>query len=95
LGRRHRAIWLDLTWRVLCLMSESLGGTVARWHDRAHQTGVCRLTLALTGKIRAMWLLVRRICSRENMIALLLCLLAIALIVVTTDSAPQWIYQGF
>lgn len=37
----------------------------------------------------------RRLFSRENLIALALCLLAILLIVVTTDSAPQWIYQGF
>lgn len=39
--------------------------------------------------------LLRRIFSRENLIALLVCLLVIALIIVTTDSAPQWIYQGF
>lgn len=32
---------------------------------------------------------------RENLYALLLCLLIIALVIVTTDSAPQWIYQGF
>ncbi len=36
-----------------------------------------------------------RIFSRENLIALLLCLLVLALIVVSADSAPQWIYQGF
>jgi hypothetical protein len=29
------------------------------------------------------------------MLALALCLLVIALIIVTTSSAPQWIYQGF
>lgn len=33
--------------------------------------------------------------NRENLLALGLCLLAIALIIVTTDSSPQWIYQGF
>ena len=33
--------------------------------------------------------------SHENILALLLCLLAILLIVVATDAAPQWIYQGF
>jgi hypothetical protein len=38
---------------------------------------------------------VRRIFSRENLYALLLCLLLIALIVLTTSQAPQWIYQGF
>ncbi|MCS7056887.1 MAG: hypothetical protein NZM18_12030 [Thermoflexales bacterium] len=39
--------------------------------------------------------LFRRIFSRENLIALLLCLLIIALVIVSADSAPQWIYQGF
>jgi hypothetical protein len=33
--------------------------------------------------------------SRENAVALGLCLLIILLIIVSTDSAPQWIYQGF
>ena len=33
--------------------------------------------------------------SRENALALGLCLLVILLIIVTNDSAPQWIYQGF
>ena len=37
----------------------------------------------------------RRLFSRENLLALALCLLAILLIIVTTDTAPQWIYQGF
>jgi hypothetical protein len=37
----------------------------------------------------------RSLLSRENLIALALCLLAILLIIVTTDAAPQWIYQGF
>ena len=32
---------------------------------------------------------------RENILAILLCLLIILLIIVATDSAPQWIYQGF
>lgn len=36
-----------------------------------------------------------RIFSRENLIALALCLLLAALVIVTADSAPQWIYQGF
>jgi hypothetical protein len=39
--------------------------------------------------------LIGRIFSRENLYALLLCLLLIALIVLTTSQAPQWIYQGF
>ena len=39
--------------------------------------------------------LMRRIFSRENLLALVLCIMAILLIIVTSDSAPQWIYQGF
>jgi hypothetical protein len=39
-----------------------------------------------------MW---RRLFSRENMVAVALCLVVILLIIVTSDSAPQWIYQGF
>jgi hypothetical protein len=38
---------------------------------------------------------VRRIASRENLAALLLCLILIALLIATADHAPQWIYQGF
>jgi len=37
----------------------------------------------------------RRIFSRENVTALLLCLIIIALIIMMSDSTPQWIYQGF
>ncbi len=37
----------------------------------------------------------RRFATRENLLALLLCLLVVLLLVVATDSAPQWIYQGF
>ena len=37
----------------------------------------------------------KRLITRENGIALLLCLLAILLVIVLTNSAPQWIYQGF
>ncbi len=39
--------------------------------------------------------MIRRILSRENLYALALCLIVIMVIVVTSDSAPQWIYQGF
>jgi hypothetical protein len=39
--------------------------------------------------------LMRRLLSRENLYALGLCLIVLLLIVVTSDSAPQWIYQGF
>ncbi len=37
----------------------------------------------------------RRYLTRENVFALALCLLVILLLIVTTDSSPQWIYQGF
>jgi hypothetical protein len=33
--------------------------------------------------------------SRENLWALLLALLLIVLVIVTADSSPLWIYQGF
>lgn len=36
-----------------------------------------------------------RIFSRENLFALALCLIVILLVIVTTDDAPLWIYQGF
>jgi hypothetical protein len=39
--------------------------------------------------------MIRQLFTRENLYALVLCLVVIALIIVTTDSAPQWIYQGF
>ena len=37
----------------------------------------------------------RRLASRENLYALILCLALIAILVLTADQAPQWIYQGF
>lgn len=37
----------------------------------------------------------RRLASRENLWALLLALLILALAIMTADSAPLWIYQGF
>jgi hypothetical protein len=33
--------------------------------------------------------------TRENAYALALCLIVILLIIVTSDTSPQWIYQGF
>jgi hypothetical protein len=39
--------------------------------------------------------LINNLFSRENLFALLLALIAIALVIVTTDNAPTWIYQGF
>lgn len=37
----------------------------------------------------------RRLLTRENLYALALCLIVLLLVIVTADSAPQWIYQGF
>ncbi len=33
--------------------------------------------------------------SREHLLALLVCLILIALVIFTADSAPLWIYPGF
>lgn len=40
-------------------------------------------------------LLIQRIFSPENLYAVLLCLVLIAILIATADQAPQWIYQGF
>ncbi len=37
----------------------------------------------------------RAIFNRENLLALLLALLLIAIIIFTSDTSPAWIYQGF
>ena len=37
----------------------------------------------------------RGIFTAENLAALLLCLVLIAILILTADSSPQWIYQGF
>jgi hypothetical protein len=39
--------------------------------------------------------ILKRIFSRENVFALLLCVIIILVIIVTADTSPQWIYQGF
>ena len=39
--------------------------------------------------------LLKQIFSRENVFALLLCLIILGVIIVTADASPQWIYQGF
>lgn len=36
-----------------------------------------------------------KIFSRENVLALLLALFILLLIIMMSDSTPQWIYQGF
>jgi len=37
----------------------------------------------------------RRLLTRENLFALLLCLMAIGIVIMTAATSPQWIYQGF
>ena len=39
--------------------------------------------------------MLQRLFSRQNLYALVLCLVVLAVIIMTTDSAPLWIYQGF
>jgi hypothetical protein len=39
--------------------------------------------------------IIRLIFSRENLYALIVCLLLIFIIILTADQAPLWIYQGF
>lgn len=39
--------------------------------------------------------ILKKIFSRENLWALALCLILITVFIFTSDSAPQWIYQGF
>jgi hypothetical protein len=36
-----------------------------------------------------------RLFTRENLAAVALCAIVIAVIIVTADTSPQWIYQGF
>jgi len=33
--------------------------------------------------------------TRENLLAVLLCLILILLVIFTADTSPIWIYQGF
>jgi hypothetical protein len=40
-------------------------------------------------------IMLRKLFSRENLYALLLCLILIAIIILTADKAPLWIYQGY
>ncbi len=43
-----------------------------------------------------MWKKIRAVIfTRENMLALLLALILIALVIFTADTSPTWIYQGF
>jgi predicted PurR-regulated permease PerM len=37
----------------------------------------------------------KHLITRENVFALILCIVLLLLVIVTAESAPQWIYQGF
>jgi len=39
--------------------------------------------------------ILKTIFTRENWLALLLCLILIGLTIFTADTTPTWIYQGF
>jgi len=39
--------------------------------------------------------IIDQVFTRENLLALLLCLILLALIIFTADTSPTWIYQGF
>ena len=39
--------------------------------------------------------LLAKLFSRENLLAVLLCLILIALTIAAADTSPSWIYQGF
>ncbi len=39
--------------------------------------------------------ILKKIFSYENLLAVLLCLILIALTIAAADTSPSWIYQGF
>ena len=39
--------------------------------------------------------ILKRVFTRENVFALVFCLILILVVIITADTAPQWIYQGF
>jgi hypothetical protein len=39
--------------------------------------------------------MLKRLLSHENITALLLALLILAVVIATVDQAPEWIYQGY
>ncbi len=39
--------------------------------------------------------MLKRLFSKENLYALALALMLVLLVIVTADSSPLWIYQGF
>ncbi len=39
--------------------------------------------------------MLNKLLTKENLYALLLCTILIAIVILTADQSPQWIYQGF
>lgn len=39
--------------------------------------------------------MINKLFSRENILAFILCLVVLAIIIMTADQSPLWIYQGF
>lgn len=39
--------------------------------------------------------LLRGLLTRENLLAVALCLILVAIVIFTAEHSPQWIYQGF
>lgn len=48
-----------------------------------------------SGVVRQPPKILAKLFSRENLVALLLALIILILLVMMSDSTPQWIYQGF
>ena len=62
----------------------------------AHSANYVTLNFLLTRAWdRDMKKLFQILFTRENLLAVLLCLILIALIIFTADTSPTWIYQGF
>lgn len=55
------------------------------------ENGAC----AVTAKKLKELCMIRRLLSKENLYAVLVCLALILILILTSDQAPQWIYQGF
>jgi len=49
----------------------------------------------IAGPFTVMKRLLEKTFTRENLLSVVLCLMAIALLIMTADSSPTWIYQGF
>jgi len=57
--------------------------------------GACAAITSLNLLVAKMKKIRNLLFTRENLYALLLCLILIALLILTADQTPQWIYQGF